>query len=261
MCICIFFSTFALDMRKLAIIVALCTITLCAHAETLLLHTGARVKGEIVFQNEEVVIIRNADGARFQYPRADVKEIITDDDNGQGTDDPANIQMVNDQMVNKKASILLELAGGAAYMPGAQYGGTASVDLLVGSHHIKDRHLFIGGGLGYHGIFMGEKNVYNFLPVQVALRMPLTEKKHAPAFGIALGYGIGLSKEYTGGLYAGVDFGYRCQLNPKSAVGVAFFTQFQQAKLKAEETVEDISFVGEKGLQLITFGAKFTLYF
>ena len=63
--ICEFFCIFALEMRKLAFILSFCAFVLCAHAETLLLRTGARVKGEIVFQNEEVIIIRNADGARF----------------------------------------------------------------------------------------------------------------------------------------------------------------------------------------------------
>ena len=49
---------------------------MCARAETLILRTGARVQGEILLQNEEVVIIRDASGARFQYPRAEVVEII-----------------------------------------------------------------------------------------------------------------------------------------------------------------------------------------
>ena len=66
-------------MRKIAFILTLCAFVLCAHAETLLLHTGARVKGTIVFQNEEVIIIRNADGARFQYPRAEIEAILADE--------------------------------------------------------------------------------------------------------------------------------------------------------------------------------------
>ena len=258
--ICEFFCIFALEMRKIAFILTLCAFVLCAHAETLLLHTGARVQGQIIFQNEEVIIIRNADGARFQYPRADVKAVLTDEEvAAEKADLPAETE--EEITTSKKASILLELAGGGAYLSGPEYGGAASVDLLVGSHHIKDRHLFIGGGLGYHGIFMGEKKVYNFLPIQAAVRMPLTEDKHAPVFGAALGYGVALSKDYVGGLYAGLDFGYRCQINPKSAVGMVFFTHYQQAKILAEESIEGVSFEGKVGRNLFSFGAKFTLYF
>ena len=144
-------------MKKQLLLILFCAAFLCAHAETLVLRTGTRVKGTIVFQNEEVIILRDADGARFQYPRADVQEIIADDKNGQMPNDSINVpyseadrmnevnkEMVNDQMVNKKASILLELAGGAAVKPLESAGGAVSVDLLVGSHHIKDRHIFIG---------------------------------------------------------------------------------------------------------------------
>ena len=134
------------------------------------------------------------------------------------------------------------------------------MDLLVGSHHIKNKHLFIGGGLGYHGLFIGAEK-YNFLPVQVALRMPFTEAKHAPVFGASVGYGIALSKTYVGGLYAGVDLGYRCQLNPKTAVSIVAFTQFQQAQIPVTETIGSESFTHMSGRNLVMPGVKLALYF
>ena len=252
--ICDFFCIFALEMKKLPLIVLLALLALCAHAETLLLHTGARVKGTIVFQNEEVVIIRNADGARFQYPRAEIEAILADEtEDPEKTEKPAEKEEIK---VSKKASILLELAGGAACVPNETFGGAYGVDLLVGSHHIGDRHIFIGGGLGYHGLLK-----MNFLPIQAAIRIPFLEQKHSPVAGLALGYGVALSKEYLGGLYAGVDLGYRCQLNPKTAIGAVFYTQFQQAQILAEESIEGVNFQGKEGRNLLSFGAKFTLYF
>ncbi len=244
--------------NRIYIILLLCSFVLCAHAETLLLRTGARVKGTIVFQNEEVVIIRDESGARFQYPRSDVQDILSND----------AIQETRDSVVTddagittmKKASILLELAGGVASQPNEAVGGGLSADLLVGSHHIKNRHLFVGAGLGYHGIFLGAEK-YNFLPIQVAVRMPLTEEKHAPVFGASLGYGIALSKNYTGGIYAGLDFGYRCQLNPKTALAVTAYTQFQQAVLSIEETIGTTAFTNKVGRSLVTTGVKLSLYF
>ena len=239
--------------KKIIFLTLFCAFCLCAHAETLLLRTGARVKGTIVFQNEEVVILRDAEGARFQYPRAEVQEILSDETEQKDTE-------ANDQMVNKKASILLELAGGAAVNPNEAVGGAFSVDLLVGSHHIGDRHLFVGAGVGYHGLFLGEEK-YNFLPVQAALRMPLTETKHAPAFGVAVGYGIALSKEYLGGLYAGVDFGYRCRINPRTAVALMAFAQFQQANVSSVTVIDGNEFTARSGRSLVTSGLKLALYF
>jgi len=246
-------------MKRALFLIGFCAFLLCAHAETIILRTGARVKGTVVFQNEEVVIIRDTEGGRFQYPRADVESVLTDDESQAEAE---AVQTVADEEIKtpKKVSILLELAGGMTYMPGSPVGGAASVDLLVGSHHVGSRHLFIGGGLGYHGIFMANGK-YNFLPIQVALRMPLTEEKHAPAFGVALGYGVALSKDYTGGIYAGLDFGYRYRINPRSAIGLLFFVQFQQATAGMTETIEGHEFINKSGCNFLTPGAKFAFYF
>jgi len=244
-------------MRKTLVLFALSLVcAICAHAETIVLRTGARVKGEIVLQNADVVIVRDASGARFQYPRAEVQEILATD--------AAEVKEQEAEQDNigtsKKASILLELAGGPAVIPSQAVGGGFSVDMLVGSHHIGDRHLFIGGGLGYHGLFIGEEK-YNFLPIQVALRLPFMEQKHAPVFGVALGYGVGLSRDYLGGLYAGLDFGYRCQLNEKTAIALVLAAQFQQATIRVIEEVSGIPYANTVGRNFVTPSIKFALYF
>jgi hypothetical protein len=243
--------------KKLSIIALLLVCAICAHAETILLRTGARVKGSIVFQNEEVVIIRNAEGKRFQYLRSDIEEVLAVDPEGD-----EEVVAVQEEQIDtpKKVSIVLELFGGAACIPNGAIGGAAGADLLIGSHHIGDKHLFIGGGIGYRGMFFADEK-FNFLPLQVALRMPFIEQKHAPFFGIALGYGIALSKEYLGGLYGGIDFGYRYQINEKSALALSVFAQFQQAKIGVVEIVDGQDFVNTTFRNILTPGVKFAIYF
>ena len=248
-------------MKKRLYIFLFClACAICAHAETLLLRTGARVKGSIVFQNEEVVIIRDKDGARFQYPKADIEQVLADEAPKTEEQKSDQIEQTEEITTPKKASILLELAGGVAVLPNDAAGGAVSADLLVGSHHIGDRHLFIGGGLGYHGLFLGGEK-YNFLPIQIALRMPFIEAKHAPVFGAAIGYGIALSKNYLGGIYSGIDFGYRCQINPKTAISIVGFAQLQQAKIEATEIIEGTEFINRTGRVFFTPGLKLALYF
>lgn len=244
-------------MKKLYTIALILLCALCAHAETLILRTGARVKGEILFRNEEVVIIRNAEGARFQYPRAEVQEILMVD--------PVEEEVVAEEKkdeigTSKKVSVALELGGGAACIPNSAVGGGFSVDFLVGSHHIGSRHIFLGAGLGYHGMFIGEER-FNFLPIQLALRLPLLEQKHAPVFGMSLGYGIALSKDYKGGIYAGLDFGYRYQINEKTALAVVTSAQFQQAKIGATEIVDGNTFTNFTGRYLVSPELKLVLLF
>lgn len=244
--------------KKVALLILFCASFLCAHAETIILRTGARVQGTIVFQNEEVVIVRNAEGQRFQYPRTDVEQILTEEQ----TIEEAQEAAAEEEEVNttKKASILLEVAGGAAVKPAETAGGGVSADLLVGSHMLGGKHIFVGGGLGYHGVFLGAER-YNFLPIQVAVRMPLIEQKHAPAFGVAVGYGIALSKNYLGGIYADVDFGYRCQVKPNTAVAIFAYAQFQQAVVPSSTLIDGNPFVQNIGRSLVMSGIKFALYF
>ena len=245
-------------MRKSILLFVLCAFAF-AQAETIYLRTGERVEGTILFQNEEVVIIRTLEGQRFQYPRADVELVATDEEPRESVEPMDVVPQEQEIKVTKKASILLELAGGAA-INDKEMGGAFSVDLLVGSHHIGERHVFIGGGVGYHGLFIGSGK-YNFLPIQAAFRMPLIEHKHAPVFGLSIGYGIALSKTYTGGLYTSMDLGYRYQINPKTAVAVLIYTHFQQASVEVAETVEEQTYMNKKGCNLITPGLKLALYF
>lgn len=255
---CKFCIIFAPKMKKHLLYIVLCLLSLpYAHAETILLHTGARVKGTILFQNEEVVIVRDEDGQRFQYLRTDVAEILADDAEEA---EPVDIEAEPEITTSKKASILLELSCAPSIMIPFSPFGNAGIDLLAGTHHIKDRHVFIGAGVGYHGYFQDGYS-YNFLPIEAKLSVPFMEAKHAPIFGIALGYGVALSKDYIGGIYTGIDFGYRYQINPKSALAVMAFASFQQARLNTTVTIEGNTYTHKAGRNFVSPGIKFALFF
>jgi hypothetical protein len=241
--------------KTIFFILFLTAYLMCARAETIVLRTGARVRGEILLQNEEVVIIRDASGARFQYPRAEVVEIIAAEEAEQEiqTEKPIEVS------TQKKATVLVEAAAGVAVLPKDTIGAVMSIDMLVGSHKIGDKHLFLGAGVGYHGFYLADEK-YNFMPIEVALRMPLIEQKHAPMFGMALGYGIALSKDYVGGIYAGVDLGYRYTINTKTALVAALYAQFQQARLLTNETIEGNMFSHMTGRNLVAAGLKIAIY-
>lgn len=255
---CKFCIIFAPKMKKHLLYIVLCLLSLSyAHAETILLHTGARVKGTILFQNEEVVIVRDEAGQRFQYLRTDVAEILADDAEEA---EPVDIEAEPEITTSKKASILLELSCAPSIMIPFSPFGNAGIDLLAGTHHIKDRHVFIGAGVGYHGYFQDGYS-YNFLPIEAKLSVPFMEAKHAPVFGIALGYGVALSKDYIGGIYTGIDFGYRYQINPKSALAVMAFASFQQARLNTTVTIEGNTYTHKAGRNFVSPGIKFALFF
>ncbi|MCI5682038.1 MAG: hypothetical protein MR293_08735, partial [Bacteroidales bacterium] len=62
-------------IKKWFLPIAVLACAVCAQAEVLTLRTGAIVVGTIVFENEEVVVLKDASGARYQYPREDVLSV------------------------------------------------------------------------------------------------------------------------------------------------------------------------------------------
>lgn len=236
--------------------VALLLCALCVEAEVLTLRTGTQVHGTIIFQNDEVIVFKDVSGARFQYPRADVLSVS----NEVAVVEQPQATATSPSSTAKKVSVLLELAGGATFVPADSVGGHFGANLLVGSHDMLGKRIFLGGGIGYIGEFMGGQR-YAFLPVQLAVRIPFLQQKHSPIAGVALGYGIALSKDYLGGLYAGANFGYCYQISTKSALYIAADLQFQQAKIEVQEIIDDTSFTNRTGRGFVHTGLRLGFFF
>ena len=217
----------------LTVLAALAFMTLDAAVVTL--RNGKTVKGEIIVHNDEVVILRDAGGARFQYPASEVQS-ISDGENAskEVTSEPQ--QTAKPQ--GRKVSLLVGVTGGGAFIPQEKSGGYVGGEFLIGSHHIGTKSVFIGGGLGVHAMFLGGKT-YTFLPLQAAVNVPLMESKHAPFIGAALGYGFGVGGGAKGGIYTAAQVGYKYTINNRSSLLLSLRAQFQQAKIDATDVITD----------------------
>lgn len=247
-------------MKRILTLLLLSACTLCVCAEVVTLKTGTRIEGTILINNEEVVIIRDASGARFQYPKADVESIYIpekkENTNSEAAD-PTTATLPAEE--EKKVTLSLELAGGVASWPTDTTGGYMAANLIIGSRHIAGRTMLIGGGVGYLGEYMGGER-YNFLPIQVVLRMPILEQKHAPMFGAGIGYAAGLSKDYRGGIYTGFDLGYLYTSDKGAKLYVGADLHFVQATVTRPETI-DFTYSGTVGRHFLNAGAKLAVFF
>ena len=248
--------------------------TMAVQADVVILLSGKEIQGTILVQNEEVVIIKTSSGSRFQYPTTEVKAIRKDSSDDQaGTqenlisiyqetlptkDEAAGIDAIADANVSlaqKKVSVAIELAGGvASKREDDKNYGNISANLLVGSHNMLSRGIFLGGSVGYLGalyttteivpttttpIVKKTTTAYSFLPIAIAARIPLLPHKHAPMIGMHLGYGIALSKDYQGGLNAGLNIGYCYRISDRQRLYIAADCQFQQAYINTIEHITD----------------------
>lgn len=239
--------------------ILLCLFSLCLSAETVTLKNGKTITGQILVQNEEVVIIRDANGARHQYPAGDVLSVSQNKETNVEAE-PVTTNQPSVAPTSKKAILLLELAGGALYENTHSWGGYAAADLLIGSRQLMGRSITLGGSVGYMGAFTSG-HTYHFLPISLAMRVPLIEGKHAPVLGANVGYGVGLSKNYKGGLAAGLDIAYRYTPNTRTTIQVGLNVRFQQTTIPVIETIEKNSFTNTAGRNLVAIGAKLGVSF
>lgn len=249
-------------MRKLIYTLLLLLVAGVLSAEVITLKTGKVVEGTVLFENEEVVVIRDASGARFQYPKSDIQSRVAE---AQPQTD-ANVDVPTSETApsvsEKHLALGLELSEGVPVMPGEGIGrNMIGVDLLICSHHVGERRVMLGASVGYRGSLLDKDGWYSYMPLAAVVRYPILEGKHCPVVGASLGYGIALSKQYVGGVYAAMDVAYRYEINQKSALWVGLNLQCQQTKMSVTEVVEEDVYVGKKGLTMLTPGVKFGIAF
>ncbi len=216
--------------RFFILLLALCCGVNVFAATRITLRSSEEVIGTIIFQNADVVVLRDAKGNRFQYPMSEIvkMEEVLD----------APVDEKQQEKSAKKVGIMFHVSGGAVCDPNGSWGGMAGGDFLIGANNILQKHIFLGAGVGYDVLLLNGTN-YSLLPIQLYGAIPLLQTKHAPFLGLGLGYGVSLANDYDGGLYAGIDFGWRVQLSSQSALFMGLHATFQQLLTTYTETIED----------------------
>lgn len=230
-------------------------------AEVVILNSGQSVRGEIVLQNEDVVIVRTVNGMRYQYPMTEVKEIKQEK-----TKQEQNNQDNALTTKRKAVSLRLQAAGGALYVPYLGWGGYAGADLMIGANVLEGKRLFVGGAVGYRARIVSEET-YSFIPLQIGFSAILREQKHAPVVGINIGYGFSTNRKTQGGICAGADVGWHYAVNQTTGIIFSLNAEWQQAQTDVTQTIihpetqEQKDYINHLGVNFITFGAKFAIHF
>ena len=249
-----------MDKKKYILLIALLLLPFIAMAEVVVLRSGQSVRGEIVLQNEDVVIIRSNNGMRYQYPMNEVLSIQKEEQKATAKEETASTQTKK-----KTVSLSAQAMGGALYVPYLGWGGYAGADLMIGAN-LMNKKLFVGGGIGYRAKVV-EKDAYSFIPLQVCISSILGNKQNAPAVGLNLGYGFAANAGTQGGICVGADLGWSFQVSQEARVVLGLNAEWQQAQTKVyqditfPETNEIKSYENYMGVNFITFGAKIAIHF
>ncbi len=232
-------------------------VVLSLQAEVVLLRSGQVIKGEILLNNEEVVILRQKDGLRYQYPQTEVVSITEDSQIVAGIDTAA-VQRA------KVVDVGLSVYGGVALVPHKGIGGTTDVQAMVGSHNLLNQRIFLGGSLGYRGVFIGEHS-YSWIPLQLVLQFPIAHIElpiaNRPLIGGSLGYAFATNNEWSSGVCADIHVGWWFQMSERSSLSLALKAQWQQTALTIVETIQDTPYTHHVGCSILSLGVSLGLRF
>ena len=196
-----------------------------------LFHSGRVVVGEIVLRNDEVVIVKDSYGVKFQFPMSDVVEITEVID--QEASEKHEEEVVSRKVSNvKRTSLGLRVVGGVASFGGGSLGGVIGADARLGANNLAGRHIFLGGQVGYRLLLMvmdagKPMRLLSIIPISAALELPLTEGTHVPMVGANIGYGIGTGG-VLGGVNAGLSLAYRYHFSRTGAFHIGLGAEVQQ---------------------------------
>ncbi len=251
-------------MKKFISILFLIMFALPAMAGVVVtLRSGEKVAGEVLFQNNDVIVIKTTEGQRFQYPMTEVSN-IAEGEAVQEEEDDSDSRITRG---GKKVGIALHLAGGGGIVPAYATGGNFGANIYIGACNLFGRHVFVGGGLGADMYFLpsviteGKTDSYYFIPVQARFSAPLLQTEHAPALGFAIGYGFSTKGISKSGISASADAGWRWQMSEKSALFAGLTAGVQQTKMDVVETIEEAEYTSTVTRVLWKVGVKMAIQF
>ena len=209
------------------------------HAEVVRLKSGEQVQGSIVFENEEVIVIKKTDGSRFQYLKQEVEAVLPDEAFQAPKEEQTKAKTQN------PVTALLQLSGAVNFpLSDIMISPGVAVDLFLLSRPLplnRDNgddgaHCAIGGGIGYQ--LAGS----HFLPIQLrtdfyipcatAWKAHRIKRAREAVIGLGIGYGVGLYPDHKGGLRADLSAGWRWFVgNNGKALAFTFFANCQQAHI------------------------------
>lgn len=225
------------------------------------LKTGEVYIGEIVLKNNDIVMLKDAEGTRFQFPTSEIRsiekvtstEITKTHRNGIPVNEPSSGNVCG----------LLELSGGfgaAANKFGSSPNG--QISLSFGSRTINSRALFIGGGIGYLTVFESRNSeIISFVPLYFRLKNNFSNKQNAPYLLFDAGYSFALTSGYEGGLYSKIGFGFQYNASAKTSVYWGAFTSIQNFAGNLTETRNSIPYNYYGNSNIVNVGLSVGLQF
>ncbi|MDR0370720.1 MAG: hypothetical protein LBH80_02550 [Prevotellaceae bacterium] len=236
-----------------------------AGRDIITLKTGNTYTGNIVFRNDDVVLLQTDSGERFQFLLSAIKEIkkrqlpVESDRKNEGNAE------ITDMAGNDHLRMQLIVSGGASFAEKSfDLHPSVQASLLLATDDLLDKPLTAGFGLGYHAVLTKENDVVTpvpFLPLFAHLQYNFSKARHRPFVGFDVGYAFALSEKYKGGPNTKLSAGYAFNMTYKTAFYAGLFYGLQgiAADLHEELNGETYQYLGKTVIN--TFGLHIVVQF
>jgi len=235
------------------------------------LTTGEIYFGEILVENEQIIMIRTSDGSRYQFPINEVKSVEFAVVANAGKrfftsafTTPKNLAPETTEN-DEKIIMLIDVHGGVSSARHAfSYALMAQGALVIGAKDVVFPNTFLGGGIGYSILFpndYSEGGTIDFLPVFARFQTFIGSGWLTPYFEIDVGYGFSLNSDFGGGAMLKLSVGLAQKINPQSAFYFGVFAGLQNFSGKLTETNEFGTFNYHGNSTIQHLGAKIALKF
>lgn len=176
------------------------------------LKNGTVFVGEVILKNDELIMLQNNAGERFQFALSEIDKTETT------AIEPTNPAKTTIGGVAKNDNLCGQFEfslGNASARKAFDFKSITQVALAFGNRKSFGKDLFVGVGAGY--LRIGDVNL-SLIPATLKIQTYTSKNRTSPYIGFDSGYAFSTSKNYGGGPFAKISVGINHRLNYKSTI-------------------------------------------
>ncbi len=252
-----------MKLRALLLCLLLSILTLTAQESAgiskITLKNGTEFTGRIILRNDEIIMLKDNSGARFQIAVSEIDKIatvsvITGNLSAIGND------AINEEFVpNENFCGHLELSTSTATARKAFENNAATqASLVFGNKKAFGKDLFVGLGAGY--LWVSESNL-RLIPAILKIQANTSKNRTSPFVGFESGYAFAANKSYGGGPFAKAAVGVNYRISNKTAIFAGISAAIFSFSGQLSETTPNGVFAFDGTTSLNVFSLKAGLQF
>jgi len=248
-------------MRKWFLLIGLAFFNLLTQAQEnkitskITLKTGEIFTGEVVLRTDEILMLKNNAGARFQFTLSEIATIEAIADTKKST----ITTTVAEPNPDDKFCGQLEISTSDASARKAFESATKlQANLIFGNRKVFGKDSFVGFGTGY--LWINDVNL-KLIPAIFKIQAYISKSRTSPYLGLESGYAFSATKSFGGGLFAGISAGANYKITQKSAFFIGLTATVYSISGHLSETIQQGIYTFDGTTAIQTLGIKAGLQF